>query len=178
MKTKITSVIILLIMISFISVKANASSDFDKAMLKAKKNLKAAMNKSDAAQLTKVRGEFERILQLKEKTWLVNYYIALSDYGLATASVIKEDNAGLKKYTQSGIDVINKSIDEYPEFADSFVLLEALNFNRWQYEQEKMHRRIFQALELQHPLRRRMLRVYKSLTFRSASEVSDYSYQA
>ena len=138
MKTKITSVIILLIMISFISVKANASSDFDKAMMKAKKNLKAAMNKSDAAQLTKVRGEFERILQLKEKTWLVNYYIALSDYGLATASVIKEDNAGLKKYTQSGIDVINKSIDEYPEFADSFVLLEALNFNRWQYEQEKM----------------------------------------
>jgi len=138
MKTKITSMIILLIMISFISVKANASKDFDKAVMKAKKNLKAAMNKSDAAQLTKVRGEFERILQLKEKTWLVNYYIALSDYGLATASVVKEDNAGLKKYTQSGIDVINKSIDEYPEFADSFVLLEALNFNRWQYEQEKM----------------------------------------
>ncbi|MBK8552986.1 MAG: hypothetical protein IPL53_18760 [Ignavibacteria bacterium] len=67
-----------------------------------------------------------------------NYYIALSDYGLGTASMVKEDNAGLKKYTQSGIDVINKSIDEYPEFADSFVLLEALNFNRWQYEQEKM----------------------------------------
>ncbi|MBK8552985.1 MAG: hypothetical protein IPL53_18755 [Ignavibacteria bacterium] len=49
MKNKITSMIILLIMFSF--VKANASSDFDKAMLKAKKNLKAAMNKSDAAQL-------------------------------------------------------------------------------------------------------------------------------
>ncbi len=138
MKTKITSMIILLIMISFISVKSNASSDFDKAMLKAKKNLKAAMDKSDATQLVKVRGEFERILQLKEKTWLVNYYIALSDYGLGTASMVKEDNAGLKKYTQSGIEVINKSIDEYPDFADSYVLLEALNFNRWQYEQEKM----------------------------------------
>lgn len=50
----------------------------------------------------------------------MNYYIALSDYGLATASMVKEDNAGLKKYTQSGIDVRSvKSIDEYPEFADS-----------------------------------------------------------
>ena len=44
----------------------------------------------------------------------------------------------IKKYTESGIDLINKSLDENPDFADSYVLLEALNFNRWQYEQEKM----------------------------------------
>ncbi|MBK8549821.1 MAG: hypothetical protein IPL53_01685 [Ignavibacteria bacterium] len=136
MKKQVTHVILLLITFSFLN--ANASSDFDKAMLKAKKNLKTAMNKSDETQLLKVRGEFERILQLKEKVWLVNYYIALSDYGLATAAMVKENTDNLKKYTQSGIDVINKSIDEYPEFADSFVLLQALHFNRWQYEQEKM----------------------------------------
>lgn len=138
MKKKITSIMILLVLIGFISIEAMAGNDFDKAMLKAKKNLKAAMNKNDAAQLIKVRGEFERILQLKEKTWLVNYYIALSDYSLATTAMVKEDNEGIKKYTQSGIDIINKSIDEYPDFADSYVLLEGLNFNRWQYEQEKM----------------------------------------
>ena len=138
MSKKITQVILLLITISFLNLAAYASKDFDKAMLKAKKNLKSAMDKSDETQLLKVRGEFERILQLKEKVWLVNYYIALSDYGLATSAMVKEDKDQLKKYTLSGIDVINKSIDEYPDFADSFVLLEALNFNRWQFEQEKM----------------------------------------
>jgi tetratricopeptide (TPR) repeat protein len=51
---------------------------------------------------------------------------------------IKEDKDKIKKYTQSGISVINKSIDVNPEFADSYILLETLNFNRWQYEQEKM----------------------------------------
>ncbi|MDQ3022621.1 MAG: hypothetical protein M3R36_18960 [Bacteroidota bacterium] len=139
-KRKITYVVLVLIAFSFINLNpyANAGSDFEKAMLKAKKNLKTAMNKSDQTLLTKSRGEFERILQLKEQPWLVNYYIALADYGLAmNASVVQKTDL-IKKYTESGIDVLNKSIDENPEFADSFVLLEALNFNRWQYEQEKM----------------------------------------
>lgn len=138
MKKKITSVILFFITICILNVSAYASPEFDKAMTKAKKNLTTAMNKYDVSLLLKSRGEFERILQLKEKTWLVNYYIALADYNLANGSMVKEDAAGLKKYTESGIDVINKSIDEYPEFADSYVLLEALNFNRWQFEQELM----------------------------------------
>lgn len=138
MKKQITYVILILITFSFMNLNVFASKDFDKAILKAKKNLKTAMDKSDETLLLKSRGEFERILQLKEKTWLVNYYIALSDYGLATAAMVKENTDNVKKYTQSGIDVINKSIDEYPDFADSYVLLLGLNFNRWQYEQEKM----------------------------------------
>ncbi len=138
MKKQFTFVILLLITFTFVNFNANAGSDFDKAMLKAKKNLKSAMDKSDETLLLKSRGEFERILQLKEKVWLVNYYIALSDYGLATAAMVKENTENVKKYTQSGIDVINKSIDEYPDFADAYVLLLGFNFNRWQYEQEKM----------------------------------------
>lgn len=138
MKKKITTVIMFIITICMLNVSVYASADFDKAMKKAKKNLTTAMSKYDASLLIKSRGEFERILQLKEKTWLVNYYIALADYSLASTSMIAEDKAGLQKYTESGIAVIKKSIDEYPEFADAFVLLEALNFNRWQYEQEKM----------------------------------------
>lgn len=138
MKTKFIHVILLLITISFISSSLKASEEFEKAMLKAKKNLKAAMDKSDEKALIKVRGEFERILQLKEEPWLVNYYIAFTDYGLAMLGNITTDKEVIKKYTESGINVINKSIDANPEFADSYVLLEALNFNRWQYEQEKM----------------------------------------
>jgi tetratricopeptide (TPR) repeat protein len=138
MKKQITFVIILVIAVSCFNLKVNASEDFEKAMKKAKKNLKTAMNKSDESLLKKSRGEFERILQLKEDQWLVNYYIAYSDYGLALNASIKQKTDNVKKFTQSGIDVINKSIDANPEFADAFVLLEALNFNRWQYEQDKM----------------------------------------
>ncbi len=138
MKKQITLVIMLLITLSLVSFKVNASEDFEKAMKKAKKNLKTAMDKSDASMLVKSRGEFERILQLKEDQWLVNYYIALSDYSLATNASINQKTDDIKKYSQSGIEVINKSIDANPEFADAYVLLEALNFNRWQYEPEKM----------------------------------------
>lgn len=140
MKQKITYVILILITLSFIGFNqnANAGSDFEKAMLKAKKNLTKAMNKNDQALIMKSRGEFERILQLKEKPWLVNYYIALADYSLSMNASKDQKTEMIKKYTQSGIEVINKSLDENPEFADSYVLLEALSFNRWQYEQEKM----------------------------------------
>lgn len=137
MKTKFIYALIVLFMLAGSGI-AFSDSDFEKAMLKAKKSLKAAMDNNDEAALIKVRGQFERILQLKEKKWLVNYYIALSDYGLALSSMNKEDKEKLKKYTESGISVINKSIDENPEFADSYVLLETFHFNRWQYEQDKM----------------------------------------
>ncbi len=138
MKLKTISVIIL--MFAFLTGlnSVRADSDFEKAILKGKKTLKEGMDKSDAAILKKARGQFERILQLKQQPWLVNYYIALADYGLATTGMRTEDKETIKKYTESGIDVINKSIDENPDFCDSYVLLESLNFNRWQYEQEKM----------------------------------------
>ncbi|HMS66352.1 MAG TPA: hypothetical protein PKD83_14000 [Ignavibacteria bacterium] len=137
MKSKI-SVAVILVSLFFLNVISYADSDFDKAMLKAKKSLKEAMDKGDEAKIIKARGQFERILQLKKDVWLVNYYMALSDYGLATTGMGSNDTERIKKYTQSGIDVLNKSIDENPEFADSYILLETLNFNRWQYEQDKM----------------------------------------
>lgn len=138
MKSKITLALMVMIALGFFNASLKASDEFDKAMLKAKKNLKNAMWKNDESGILKARGEFERILQLKEDVWLVEYYLALADYGLATGAQIKQDLALLKKYTEAGIDQINKSIDNNPEFADSYVLLEALHFNRWSYEQDKM----------------------------------------
>ena len=126
MRNKFMFVIALIITFTFTASHSFAGDDFEKAMLKAKKNLKSAMDNNDEAKLIKARGQFERILQLKKQLWLVNYYIALSDYGLAMEGMSKESSDKIKKYTQSGINVINKSIDENPEFADSYVLLEAL----------------------------------------------------
>ncbi|MEO6695156.1 MAG: hypothetical protein ABIY50_05805 [Ignavibacteria bacterium] len=137
MKSKILLITVMILAI-FLQMNSYAANDFEKAMLKAKKNLKEGMDQADVTKIVKARGQFERILQLKQDVWLVNYYLALADYGQSLKSSASKNKEDIKKFTESGIDMINKSIDENPAFADSFILLEFLNFNRWQYEQEKM----------------------------------------
>jgi hypothetical protein len=127
---------VLLIAITFNALKAD---DFTDAMLKAKKNLQTAMNSYDEKALVKVRGEFERILQLKKQEWIVYYYIAVVDYSIASSAMgEKPDKDKLKKYTESGLNYLEKSILIRDDFSDSYVLRYALNFNRWVYEQDKM----------------------------------------
>ncbi len=115
------------------------ADDFTDAMLKAKKNLKSAADTFNKEELIKVRGEFERIKQLKKDIWLVDYYIAYTDYNIALTDMESEDKDEIKKYTESGLDVVNKSIDLRYDFSDAYVLKVSLNFNRWQYEPEKMN---------------------------------------
>jgi tetratricopeptide (TPR) repeat protein len=115
------------------------ADDFTEAMLNAKKNLKAAADNFNKEELIKVRGEFERIKQLKKDIWLVDYYIAYTDYNIALTEMESEDKDEIKKYTKSGLDVINKSIELKDDFSDAYVLKVSLNFNRWQYEPGKMN---------------------------------------
>ena len=89
MKSKIL-ILVILMFLMLLNLKSYADADFDKAMLKAKKHLKEAMDKMDETKIVKSRGEFERILQLKKDMWLVNYYIALADYGLSMNEKIRE----------------------------------------------------------------------------------------
>lgn len=128
---------LLLIAITFNTLKAD---DFTDAMVKAKKNLQAAMNTFDEKALLKVRGEFERILQLKKQEWIVNYYLAVVDYSIAYTAMggAKQDKDKLKKYTESGLSNLEKSILVRDDFSDSYILRYGLNFNRWVYEQDKM----------------------------------------
>lgn len=116
------------------------ADDFTDAILKAKKNLQTAMNSYDDKALLKSRGEFERILQLKKQEWIVNYYIALIDYSLASSAMSDPSKKDVvKKYTESGFANLDKSILVRDDFADSYVLRYALQFNRWVYEQDKMN---------------------------------------
>jgi tetratricopeptide (TPR) repeat protein len=115
------------------------ADDFTEAMLNAKKNLKAAADSFNKEELIKVRGEFERIKQLKKDIWLVDYYIAYTDYNIALTEMESEDKDEVKKYTKSGLDVINKSIELKDDFSDAYVLKVSLNFNRWQYEPGQMN---------------------------------------
>lgn len=133
---------LLLLFIVALALNLNSAKadDFTDAMLKAKKNLQTAMNTYDEKALIKVRGEFERILQLKKQEWIVNYFIAVVDYSLAYAAMgeAKQDKEKLKKYTESGLSNLEKSILVRDDFSDSYILKYALNFNRWVYEQDKM----------------------------------------
>ena len=130
--------ILLLLFVFAFSINSYAD-DFSDAMLKAKKNFKSASDKADEKALVKVRGEFERILQLKKNTWIVYYYIAYTDYAISTTYMQNQDKDKIKKYTESAFDMINKSIETNPDFSDSYVLKMNLNFNRWMYEQDKMN---------------------------------------
>lgn len=117
------------------------SDDFSDAMLKAKSNLKKATDTYDEKSLLKVRGEYERILQLKKDQWLVYYFIAYIDYNLSLTGMKSENDVNkdaLRKYTESGLDMLTKSTDIKPDFGDAYVLKLALTFDRWMYEQDKM----------------------------------------
>ncbi len=131
--------IIFLVLLTFLFSSFSLADDFSDAMLKAKKNLKSATDKYDEKALIKVRGEYERILQLKKDLWLVYYYIAYTDYQIAATYMQEQVKDKIKKYTESAMEMIDKSIDINPDFSDSYVLLMNLHFNRWMYEQDKMN---------------------------------------
>ena len=135
MKRKITLIVLFAVLLSSFSF----ADDFSDAMLKSKKNLKTALDKGDEKALIKVRGEFERILQLKKNTWIVYYYLGLTDFSIASTYMEKQDKEKIKKFTESGFDMINKCTELNPDFSDSYVMLMLLNFNRWIYEQDKMN---------------------------------------
>ncbi|TRZ65672.1 hypothetical protein D4R20_01710, partial [bacterium] len=114
------------------------ADDFTDAMAKARKNLKSAGETADEKALMKSRGEFERILQLKKNQWIVYYYIAYVDYNISMLGAKDQNFDKVKKYTESAMDILNKSTDLNPDFSYSYVLRLALTFNRWMYEQDKM----------------------------------------
>jgi len=132
-------IIIIFIIGLLLNISDAYADDFTEAMLNAKKNLKAAADNFSKEELIKVRGEFERIKQLKKDIWLVDYYIAYTDYNIALTEMESEDKEEIEKYTKSGLDVINKSIELKDDFSDSYVLKVSLNFNRWQFEPGQMN---------------------------------------
>ncbi|HRE40559.1 MAG TPA: hypothetical protein PLG90_04435 [Ignavibacteria bacterium] len=134
---KIFLIITVLFLFTF-SFKNSKADEFSDAMIAAKKNLYAAADKYERKELIKVRGQFERILQLKQEEWLVYYYIAFTEYNIATTYMQNDDKSDLKKYNVAAMNSIDKSIEKNPNFADAYVLQMALNFNRFIYEQDKM----------------------------------------
>ena len=105
-------------------------------IVKEKTNLKTALDKYDEKEMIKARGQFERILQLKKNTWLVNYYLALCDYHIAVTAMESKDNEKIKKYTQSGLELVGKSLLDRDNFADTYVLKLSFDYIRFQYKMD------------------------------------------
>lgn len=135
---KIKSVLICLMLFAFMGVNQVHADDFSDAIMKAKKKMKENTDKSEQGML-KIRGNFERILQLKKNEWMVNYYIGLVDMLISYSAMQKKDNDALKKYTESSLDVLNKATDLKDDFAEAYILKFAVNSNRWMYEPNKMN---------------------------------------
>ncbi len=134
----ILSVIMLSVCILWSSGSVLAD-DFSDAMMKAKEEMKKTENKNDEQSLLRVRGNFERILQLKQKQWLVHYYMALVDMIISYTAASKKDMDAVRKYTESSIDLLNKATDLKDDFGEAYILKLAVNSNRWMYEMEKMN---------------------------------------
>jgi len=135
-KTILTLFILIAGLMSFTSIYAD---DYSNAMLKAIKKMDEAADKNDKAAMLKVRGDFERILQLKKNEWMVNYYLGFVDYMLSRTATEEKNNDDVKKYTESSISLFDKSTDGNDQFADAFIMKMAAQGNRWQYEPNKMN---------------------------------------
>ncbi len=100
-------------LILFSCVKFTYADDYSEAIIKAKKNLNAMNDISDRTKLLKVRGDFERILQLKKNEWMVDYWLAYVDlltaWSYLDMETGKNDNDNVKKYTESSISLLDKA---------------------------------------------------------------------
>lgn len=134
-------IILTLFIIMFSLVNANLlkADDYTDAMVKAKKKLSNAANNNDKAALLKVRGDFERILQLKKNEWMVNYYLASIDFILSYGAIEAKNNDDIKKYTESSLALLNKATDANDQFAEPWILKMAVNSNRWIYDLQSMN---------------------------------------
>lgn len=138
MKKIILSLTILIL--ALLNISKTYADDFSDAIVKAKKNLNDAINNGTSKDLLKVRGDFERILQFKKNQWLVDYYLADVDLQLSYLEMKdKNSDNNIKKYTESSIDLLNKSTDLKDDFAEAWILKFAANGSRFVYEPDKMN---------------------------------------
>lgn len=138
MKQLVSTLIAVLLMTA--AVKPAFADDYSDAMTKAINKLDGINDIMDRSALQKVRGDFERILQLKKNQWMVDYYMAMCDLLTAWSYMgDKTDNDNVKKYTESCLDLLDKATDLKDDFAEAYVLKMSASSNRWIYEPAKMN---------------------------------------
>jgi len=137
---------LLIIFVTSLNTTHLRADDYTEAMVKTIKKYNTAAQKNEKADLLKVRGDFERILQLKKNEWMVNYYLGMIDYLLALKATEEKNNDDVKKYNESALNLFDKSTDVKDDFAEAYIMKMAAQGNRWSYEPNKMNDIIAQSL--------------------------------
>jgi hypothetical protein len=131
---------ILVLAVAMLGTNTLFADDYTDAMAKATKKLDGVKDLSDRTAVQKIRGDFERILQLKKNQWMVNYYMAMCDLLLSWSYMGENtDKDNVKKYTESSLDLLNASTDMKDDFSEAYILKMSATSNRWIYEPEKMN---------------------------------------
>jgi len=145
---KKTALAFLILIIGLINTGSLLADDYTDAMIKAIKKYEDIKDITDRASVIKVRGDFERILQLKKNVWMVDYYLAACDILLAWSYMgEKPDADNIKKYNESCINLLNKATDMKDDFSEAYILKMSAQANRWQYEAAKMNDIITKSAE-------------------------------
>jgi tetratricopeptide (TPR) repeat protein len=144
---KATILALLIAVLSVANIIQIKADDYTDAMKKSIKKYGEAADSDDKAALLKVRGDFERILQLKKNVWMVNYYLGMIDYLLGLKASEEKNTDELKKYNESAIDLFDKATDMKDDFAEAYVMKMAVQGNRWSYEPNKMNDIIAKSTE-------------------------------
>jgi tetratricopeptide (TPR) repeat protein len=138
---------LIIILLTAVNSTLLIADDYSDAMKKTIKKLGEVGEKSDKSALLKVRGDFERVLQLKKNEWMVNYYLGSVDVMLSRIASEEKNMSDVQKYTESAISLFDKSTDVKDDFAEAYIMKMAVQSNRWQYEPNKMNDIIAKSTE-------------------------------
>jgi len=116
--------LVIVITLASIGIHAEEKVTVDKHIVAIKVEQQEAVDKGDIEKLKEVSTKLERLSTFEDKEWLVNYYLALNYYRISTISY--EDKEINEKYIELAKEIIQKSIKDKNDFADSHVLLSSI----------------------------------------------------
>lgn len=138
---------LLIVIFTSLNITQLKADDYTDAMKKYIKKLAEVAEKNDKSAMLKLRGDFERVLQLKKNEWMVNYYLGSIDVMLARTASEEKNMTDVRKYTESAIELFDKSTDVKDDFAEAYIMKMTAQSNRWQYEPNKMNDIIAKSTE-------------------------------
>lgn len=102
------------------------SQDIDKIIISGKTKIAEAVMQFDEKKMLAARAHYERALTLKQKEWLIHFYIAYCNENLVNYWMSKGDKSKAKIYINDGIDQLESSIELNANFGESLAMLSSL----------------------------------------------------
>ncbi len=119
-----------LLLIVLTVVTFSIGQSLDSLIIEGNAKITQGYNQWDETAMKEARAYFERLIDMGEETWLVNYYIAYCDYRLTTYYFGREDKKMAGKYINDGIERLENSLKANNDFVDAHCLLSILFSNK------------------------------------------------